>query len=71
MVSNQLKINSDVEELTLFENSGNFVNNDGKSIVYNNVTGTVKIGGKKLKIKVDKKSMDMFEYMVEEGDLER
>lgn len=71
MVSNQLKINSDVEELTLFENSGNFVNNDGKNIVYNNVTGTVKIGGKKLKFKVDKKSMDMFEYMVEEGDLER
>lgn len=71
MVSNQLKINSDVEELTLFENSGNFMNNEGKSIVYKNVTGTIKLGGKKLKIKIDKKSMDMFEYMVEEGDLER
>lgn len=71
MVSNQLKINSEVEDLTLFENSGNFVNNEGKSIVYNNVTGTIKLGGKKLKIKVDKNSMDMFEYMVEEGDLER
>lgn len=70
MIKNQLNINeNDIQEIKIYKNEGDFVNDEGREIHYENYSGTMRICGEKVKFRIDKNSKEDLDEVVEENKL--
>lgn len=70
MVSNQLDMGNVQNEIkAIYKNNGSFVNDEGRTIEYENYTVILEIDGARVKAKIDKAFNEIMTDIVNENNL--
>lgn len=70
MVSNQLDMGNVQNEIkAIYKNNGSFVNDEGRTIEYENYTVIIEIDGTRVKSKIDKAFNEIMTDIVNENNL--
>lgn len=70
MVSNQLDMGNVQNEIkAIYQNTGSFVNDEGRTIEYENYTVIIELDGTRVKAKLDKAFNEIMKDIVNENNL--